>query len=63
MRKLSVAVVLEVLREVDGGHAALPQLPLEAVAVGQGGGEALDWTIQWVSATSSRLKPRLGNCH
>ena len=31
------AVVAEVLGEVDGGHAAGADLPLEAVAVGQGG--------------------------
>ena len=35
-----LAVVLEVLGEVDGGHAALAQLALDAVAVGEGGGEA-----------------------
>ena len=34
------AVVLQVLSEIDGGHAALPQLPLEAVAVGERGREA-----------------------
>ncbi len=33
-----VAVVLEVVGEVDGGHAALPELALDAVAVGEGGG-------------------------
>ena len=31
-----LAVVLEVLGEVDGGHAALAELALEAVAVGTG---------------------------
>ena len=31
-----LAVVLEVLGEVDGGHAALAELALEAVAVGRG---------------------------
>ena len=36
-----LAAVLQVLGEVDGGHAALAELALEAVAVGQGGGEAL----------------------
>ena len=35
-----VAVVLEVLRQVDGGHAARAELALEAVAVGEGFGEA-----------------------
>ena len=34
-----LAVVLEVLGEVDRGHAPLAQLPLEAVAVGEGGDE------------------------
>ena len=36
-----LAVVLQVGGEVDGGHAALAELPLDAVAVGQGGGEAI----------------------
>ena len=31
-----LAAVLEVVREIDGGHAALAQLALDAVAVGQG---------------------------
>jgi hypothetical protein len=34
------AVVLQVLGEVDGGHAALAELPLDAVALGEGGLEA-----------------------
>ena len=34
------AIVLEVVREVDGGHAALAELALDAVAVGEGGGES-----------------------
>jgi hypothetical protein len=29
--------VLEVLGEVDGGHATTTQLPLDSVAVGEGG--------------------------
>ena len=36
------AIVLEVVREVDGGHAALPELALNAVAVGQGLREAVE---------------------
>ena len=35
-----LAVVLEVLGEVHRGHAALAELTLDAVAVGQGGDEA-----------------------
>ncbi len=34
-----LAVVLEVMREVDGGHAALAELALKAVAVSEGRGE------------------------
>lgn len=36
-----LALVLEVLGEVDGGHASLPELTLDAVSVGEGGGEAI----------------------
>jgi hypothetical protein len=35
------AMVLQVPGEIDGGHAALPQLPLEAVAIGESRGEAV----------------------
>jgi hypothetical protein len=34
--------VLEVVREVHGGHAALAQLPLDPVPVGEGGGQTLE---------------------
>ena len=37
-----LALVLEVLGQVDGGHAALAELPLDPVAVGEGGGEAVE---------------------
>jgi hypothetical protein len=37
-----VALVLEVMREVDGGHAAGAEFALEAVAVGQCGGKAFE---------------------
>ena len=40
-----LAAVLEVLGEVDGGHAALAELALEAVAVGEGRGEAGGWVV------------------
>ena len=36
-----LAVVAQVVREVDGGHAARPELALDAVAVGQRRGQAL----------------------
>ena len=35
-----LAAVPQVLGEVDRGHAALAQLALEAIPVGEGGGEA-----------------------
>ena len=35
-----LAVVLEIVGEVDGRHAAAPELALEGVAVGEGSGEA-----------------------
>ena len=37
-----VAVVPEVVREVDGGHAARAELALDAVAVGEGDGEPVE---------------------
>src|SRR5687767_15911784 len=36
------SIVLEVIGEVHHGHAALPQLALDPVAVAQGAGELLD---------------------
>ncbi len=36
-----LAVVLEVLGQVHRGHAAGPELALDAVAVGEGGGEPI----------------------
>jgi len=43
------AVVLEVVREVDGGNAALPELALEAVAAAKGDGEAREDLACWIS--------------
>ena len=37
-----LALVLQVFGKVDGRHATLPKLALEAVTVGEGGGEALE---------------------
>lgn len=42
-RDRHLAVVLEVLGQADGGHAALAELSLEGVAVGQGGARAFQW--------------------
>ena len=38
-----LAVVLEVVREVDRGHAARAELALDAVAVGEGRAETQEW--------------------
>jgi hypothetical protein len=49
-----LAAVLEILGEMDGGHAALAQLPHEAVAVGQRRRKAGGWaghsgvSLMWV---------------
>ena len=42
-----VAVVLEVVGEVDGGHAALAQLALEAVAGGEGVSQLVWYIGEW----------------
>ncbi len=36
-----LALMLEVRGQIHGGHAALPQLPLDPVAVREGGGQAV----------------------
>jgi len=51
-----MAIVLDVLRQVHGGHAALPQLPLDPVAVGQRRGEAfVDAAGHWLAASTARF--------
>src|SRR5688500_6383282 len=35
-----LALVAKIVREVDRRHAALAELPLDVIAVGEGGGEA-----------------------
>ena len=63
-----LAIVLQILGQVHGGHAALPELALDAVAVGQGRGEtigrrshrfrmALRSVSQW--STQTRFVPAL----
>ena len=50
-----LAPVLQVLGEVDGGHAALAELALEAIALGEGGGEAVEiGHLAWDSSLSTR---------
>ena len=51
------AVVAEVLRQVDGGHAAAPELALEPVAVGEGGLERGAEISHWSSQGSWTLVP------
>jgi hypothetical protein len=36
----NLAVVLQILGEIDGSHATCAELALDGVAVGEGGGEA-----------------------
>src|SRR5207249_7985499 len=36
-----LTVMLDVVREIDGRHAAAPQLSLDDIAAGEGGGEAV----------------------
>ncbi len=38
-----LAAMPDVLRQVDGGHPAVTEFPLDAVAVGEGGGEG--WSM------------------
>ena len=51
-----LAVVAEVVREVDRGHAALPQLALEAVAVGESGRQVPEVFGQVCSGVGSRAE-------
>ena len=46
-----LAVVLEVVGEVDGRHAPLAQLPLDAVAVGERG-------VNWAGASAMQNEDR-----
>ena len=45
-----LAVVFEVFREVDGSHTARTDLPLDGVAVGEGGLEAVEEVWHYVLA-------------
>ena len=42
-----LAVVLEVVGEIDRGHAALAQLALDPVGIGQGGLQATEEIGHW----------------
>jgi hypothetical protein len=53
-----LAVVLEVLGEVHRRHAALTKLPLEAVAVGEGGRQAIEQLGHAVHAPFGLTVPR-----
>ena len=47
-------IVPHIVGEIDGGHAALAQLPLDAVAVGEGGRESLGWMVNGFAASTPR---------
>jgi hypothetical protein len=60
-----LSAVLEILGEVHGRHATLAELPLDRIAVGEGGGESGMRVSQWACSGSlpdTWLKPRLGGC-
>jgi hypothetical protein len=42
-----LAVVFQILGEIDRGHAALAELTLDAVAIGQSGAETFCNNVQW----------------
>src|SRR4029450_8664711 len=48
----NLPIVPHIVGEIDGGHAALAQLPLDAVAVGEGGRESVVGS-QWVRCLNS----------
>ena len=51
-----LAVVLQVVREIDSGHATRAELALDAVAVGKDGAEAAERVGHWPQVTcGSRL--------
>ena len=50
-----VAIVLQVLREVDGGHAAGADLALDPVAVSESGGQALQRVGQHCACAVVRI--------
>jgi len=50
-----LASVLAIVGEVDRGHAALAELPIEAVAVGEGIGEGIE------VSHGTKMRPRCGN--
>ena len=58
-----VAVVLEIVREIDGGHATGAEFAENVITVGEGGGEPLGWCghgiEQWKDKRQAR-KPTIG---
>ncbi len=54
-----LAVVLEILRQVDGGHAALAQFAFETEVIGESGGDAVKlcghWLVLWGLETVAAL--------
>ena len=53
-----LAIVLEVVREVHGGHAARAELALDAVPVGEGGGKPRDGVAHGVASLLSATRCR-----
>ncbi len=58
-----LAIVPEVIGQVHGRHATVPQLPLDPVAVGEGGGEGVEGVhVQAVDGRWSVVPCRLRIC-
>jgi len=53
-----LAIVLEILGEVDGGHPTRTELALDRVAIGEGDGETVALIRQQTLLTSYRLPHR-----
>ncbi len=58
-----LAVMLEIFREVDRGHTTRTKLPLDDVAIGEGGGEAFNLIghgTKYMAGIKDRLRIGLG---
>ena len=51
-----LAIVLDIVGEVDGGHAARAEFPLDAVAVGKGGAEPVEGAHRAVPCSAKRRR-------
>jgi hypothetical protein len=54
----NLAVVPQILGQIDGGHAALAQFPLDPVAVGEGRGAVDRRNLEDLAAAAAPRPPR-----